>query len=90
MGKDGNLEYKNLEKFNLELISNLFKVGMGVCGVWVWGGVVRGVCWEVGVVLGCVWGVCVLDYRGCFVIRDSRSNYSRSSYSMLLVTLKII
>ena len=39
-----NARISNLKKFNLELISNL----VGVCGVRVWGGVVKGVCCRVG------------------------------------------
>ena len=43
-----NTRISNLEKFNLELISNLVGVGLGGCGVRVLGGVVKGVSCGVG------------------------------------------
>ena len=80
-----NTRISNVEKFNLEIISNL--VGLGVGCVWR----VR-VGWDSWVcVLGVCVGVCVEggghDYRGCYVTGDSRLNFSRSSFLMLPATL---
>ena len=52
------------------------------------GGLAMCVVWLV-MVVGRVWGVGGHDYWGCYVIGDSRLNFSRSSYSRLPATLNV-
>jgi len=76
-----NPRTSSLKKLNLKLISNLVRR--------VWDGVREG-----GGCVGCVWGGGGgggHGYRGCYVMGDSRSNYSISSYlSYRPLTAKII